>query len=80
MFITAVITDKSAAPQIRRKLKKAGFSWNPIFKEWVNNPMGIRGARINLPAVKAIAGIEYKLVPAAEHQARINAAVAKAIQ
>ena len=77
MFFTATITDKANAPAIRRQLKRAGFSYNPFFKEWIKNPMSLRGARLDLPSVKAIAGIEYQLVPVAEHQARINADVSQ---
>lgn len=61
MFMIATITDKENAPKVRRQLKKQGFSYVAVRREWVKNCMTIRGARLDLPAARTIDGAEIVL-------------------
>lgn len=61
MFLIATITDKTHAPRIRRQLKKQGFSYVAVRREWVKNCMTIRGARLDLPSARTIDGAEITL-------------------
>ncbi|OFT29153.1 hypothetical protein HMPREF3170_06885 [Corynebacterium sp. HMSC08D02] len=61
MFLIATITDKTHAPRIRRQLKKQGFSYVAVRREWVKNCMTIRGARLDLPSARTIDGAEIAL-------------------
>lgn len=61
MFMIATITDRDNAPKVRRQLKKQGFSYVAVRREWVKNCMTIRGARLDLPAARAIDGAEIAL-------------------
>lgn len=78
MFFTAFITDQDNAPAIRRQLKKAGFGYVRADKRWVCNPMGLRGARLVLPAIRRIKGIELTKWTTAEFHADLAARVAAA--
>lgn len=75
MFITATITDKANAPRIRRQLKKQGFGYTQPLGMWVKNCMTTRGARLHLPAVRGIEGVEIALRTVDEFHAIIDNAI-----
>ena len=62
MYYIATITDKDNTQRVRRHLHKAGFSYNTALKVWVLPSMTIRGARLDLPTVRAIDGISWKRI------------------
>lgn len=62
MYYIATITDRDNAVRVRRHLHKAGFTYRPALKLWVLPSMTIRGARLDLPTVRAIDGISWKRI------------------
>lgn len=76
MFFIATITDKDNAPAIRRQLKRAGFGYIPRQRTWVLNSMSKRGARHDLPKVRAIQGIRFTMRTPEEHTANIEKQIA----
>lgn len=75
MFMTATIADKANAPRIRRQLKKQGFGYTQPLGMWVKNCMTTRGARLHLPAVRSIEGVEIALRTVDEFHAIIDNAI-----
>lgn len=80
MFMIATITDKGNAPKVRRELRKQGFSYNRIRREWVKNCMTIRGARLDLPEARAIGGAEIALRTVSEMQTIIETRIKERIK